>query len=163
MSKPRFLTESFGERSLSVVLALILLPIITVSQVTLSQENAGTGRQAAIRRIVQTYMQTGQEEYGKGFFEQAVKTFLMAQEHEKDLTVAVRERLNELLKKSQIAVLERTRALETFRSVNELIEQDQLIEARTYLEKIKDNEFLTKEERKDIHEVFRHLEAQIIA
>ncbi len=79
MSKPSFLTESFGRRSLLVVLALILLLIISVSKVAPSQENEGASRQEAIRRIVQTYIQTGQQEYKKGFFEQAAKTFLMAQ------------------------------------------------------------------------------------
>jgi len=163
LNKPTFLTESFGGRSLPVVVALILLPIITLSQVALSQENEVAGRQEAIRRIVQTYMQTGQEEYKKGFFEHAVKTFLMAQKHEKDLTVAMREQLSGFLEKSRIAVLKRTRALETFQAVIDLIKQDQLIEAKTYLEKIKDNEFLTKEEHKQIAEVFRQIDAQVIA
>ncbi|MCH7559389.1 MAG: hypothetical protein IIB56_18315, partial [Planctomycetes bacterium] len=158
MNKPRFLTESFGRISLSVVLALILLPIITVSQVATSQENEDANRQEAIRRIVQTYIETGREEYKKGSFEESVKTFLMAQAHKEDLTVAVREQLNELLKKSWIAVLE-----EAFREVIDLIKLDRLIEAKTHLEKIRDNEFLTKEERKDIDEVFRRLDTQIIA
>jgi len=163
LNKPSFLTEPIGRRFLFVVLALILLLIITVSQVALSQANAGADRQEAIRRIVQTYMQTGQEEYQKGFFEQAVKTFLMAQEYEEYLTVATRERLKGLLKESQIAVLERKSALETFRVVNELIKRDQLFEAKTYLEKIKGNKFLTTEERKQIAEVFRQIDVQVIA
>ncbi len=156
------MTESFGVRFLSVVLALILLPIITVSQVATSQENEDANRQEAIRRIVQTYIETGQKEYNEGSFEEAVKTFLMAQElaqeHKKDLTVAVHEQLSELLKKSWIAVLE-----ETFREVIDSIDGGRLSEAKTYLEKVRDNEFLTKEERKDIDEVFRRLDAQIIA
>ena len=157
MNKPRFLTEPFGVRSLSVVLALILLPIITVSQVAPSQENEDANRQKAIR-VVQTYMQTGQKEYNEGFFEESVITFLMAQKYEEYLPVAMREQLNELLKKSWIAVLE-----ETFREVIDLIQRDRLSEAKTYLEKIKDNEFLTKEERIGIDEIFRRLDAQIIA
>jgi len=162
LSKPSFLTDSFDRRSLSIVLALILLPIITISRVAPSQENEGSERREAIRRIVQTYLQTGQEEYAKGFFEQAVKTFQMAQGYEEHLTVAVREQLGGLLEKSQIAVLKRKRALETFRAVNDLIKRDQLIQAKTYLEKIKDNEFLTKEELTQIAEVFRQIDAQVL-
>ncbi|NQT03466.1 MAG: hypothetical protein HQ580_15675, partial [Planctomycetes bacterium] len=163
MSKPSFLTESFGRRSLFIVLAMIILPIITVSQVAPSQESKGTERQKTVRRIVQTYLQTGKGEYAKGFFEQAVKTFQMAQGYEEYLTVAVREELGEFLEKSQIAVLKRKRALETFRTVNELIKRDQLIQAKTYLEKIKENEFLTKEELKQIAEAFRQIDAQLMA
>ncbi len=162
MSKPSFLTEFFGRSSLPVVLALILLLIISVSKVAPSQENEGANRQETIRRIVQIFIETGQKEYGKGFFEESVITFLMAQEYEKDLTVAVREQLNELLEKSQIGALKRKRALETFRAVDDLIKQDQLIEAKVYLGKIRDNEFLTKEERTQIGEVFRQIDAQII-
>ncbi|MHC4728462.1 MAG: hypothetical protein ACYS17_14675, partial [Planctomycetota bacterium] len=162
MSKPSFLTESFGRRSLSIVLALILLPIIAVSRVAPSKENDGTERREAIRRIVQTYLQTGQEEYAKGFYDQAVKTFQMAQGYEDYLTMPVREQLGELLEESQIAVIKRKRALETFRAVNESIKQDQLNQAKTYLEKIKDNEFLTKEELKQITEVFRQIDAQVL-
>jgi len=162
LNKPSFLTESFGRRSLFVVLALILLPIITISQVAPSQENESADREAN-RGLVQIFLQLGQKQYDKGFFEEAVKTFLEAQGYEEDLTVAVREQLNEHLEKSQIAVLKRKRALETFRAVNDLINRDQLIAAKTYLEKIKDNEFLTKEERKDIIEVFRRIDSQIMA
>ena len=81
-----------------------------------------------------------------------------AQGYEEYLTVAMREELNEFLEKSQIAVLKRKRALETFRAVNDLIKRDQLIEAKTYLEKIKDNEFLTKEELKQIKELINKLD-----
>ena len=162
MSKPSILTDSFGRRSLSIVLALILLPIITLSRVAPSQENEGTERREAIRRIVQTYLQTGQEEYAKGFFDQAVKTFQMAQGYEEYLTVSVREQLSSHLEQSQIAVLKRKRALETFRAVNDLIKRDQLSQAKTYLEKIKDNEFLTQEELTQIAEVFRQIDAQAL-
>ncbi|MEE8576308.1 MAG: hypothetical protein V3T31_03555, partial [candidate division Zixibacteria bacterium] len=74
------------------------------------------------------------------------------------LPVAMRGQLNELLKKSWIAVLE-----ETFREVIDLIDRDRLSEAKTYLEKVRDNKFLTKEERIGIDEIFRRLDAQIIA
>ncbi|MDT8303576.1 MAG: hypothetical protein RQ760_19000, partial [Sedimentisphaerales bacterium] len=163
MNKPSFLTESIGRRSLSIVLAMILLPIITLSTVAPSQENEGSERRESIRRIVQTYLQTGQEEYAKGFFDEAVKTFQMAQGYEEYLTVAMREQLSGLLEKSQIAVLKRKRALETFRAVNDLIKRDQINLAKTYLEKIKDNEYLTKEERVQIAEVFRQIDAQVLA
>jgi len=162
LSKPSFLTESFGRRSLSIVLALILLPIITLSEVASSQEGSETERQKTYRRLVETYLKTGQKEYDEGHFEEAVKTFQMAQGYEEYLTAATRELLSEELEKSQIAVLKRKRALDTFRTVNDLIKQDQLKQAKTYLEKIKDNEFLTEQELKQIAEVFRQIDAQVM-
>ena len=162
MNKPSILTDIFGRRSLSIVLALVLLPIITLS-LAMSEENDGSERQKTIRRVVQIFIDTGKEEYGKGYFEGSVITFQMAQEYEKDLTVAVREQLGGLLKKSQIAVLERQSARDTFRRVDDLIKHDQLSQAKTNLEKIKDNEYLTKEELKQIAEVFRQIDAQVLA
>ncbi|MBW7990499.1 MAG: hypothetical protein FVQ84_10845, partial [Planctomycetes bacterium] len=162
MNKPSILTDIFGRRSLSIVLALILLPIITVSLAT-SEENEGSERQEANRRIVQIFLQLGQDQYAKGFFEEAVKTLLEAQDYEEDLPVAVREQLSGFLEKSQIAVLKRKSARDKFRRVNDLIKQDQLIQAKTSLEKIKDNEYLTKKELKQIAEVFRRIDAQVLA
>ncbi|MHC4104418.1 MAG: hypothetical protein ACYSR9_05710, partial [Planctomycetota bacterium] len=162
MNKPSILIDIFGRRSLSIVLALVLLPIITVS-LAMSEENEGSERQKTIRRVVQIFIETGKEEYEKGYFAGSVITFQMAQEYEKDLTEAVREQLGGLLKKSQIAVLERQIARDTFRRVDDLIKQDQLSQAKTNLEKIKDNEFLTKEELKQIAEVFRQIDAQVLA
>ncbi|MGD2095617.1 MAG: hypothetical protein PVH77_11470, partial [Phycisphaerales bacterium] len=162
MSKPSFLTKFFDRGSLSVVLVLISLQMITISNLALSQENEGDDRGAAIRRIVQTYIQTGQDEYKKGFYDQSVKTFLMAQGWEEYLTAAMRRQLNEHLQKSQAAALKRRGALDTFRKVDELIKMDRLVEARASLEKIRDNEFLTKLERKQIAEVFRQIDAQLI-
>ena len=162
MSKPSFLTESFGRRTLSVILASILLLVITVTEVAPSKENEGADKQEIIRRVVQNYINVGKEQYGKRFFEQAEKTFLMAQGYQEYLTAAGREQLNELLKQARIGVSKRKRTLEAFRTVNELIKRDQLIEASAHLEKIKENEFLTKEEQRQVAEALRLIDIEII-
>ncbi|MHC4175805.1 MAG: tetratricopeptide repeat protein, partial [Planctomycetota bacterium] len=142
MSKPSFLIEPLGRRSLSVILASMLLLIITVSEVAPSQENKEVDTQKIIRRVVDDYIRDGKERYENGFFEQAEKTFLMAHGYKEYLTATQREQLTELLEKAQIAVLRRKRALETFRTVNELLKRDQLIQAKAHLERVRDNEFL---------------------
>ena len=48
-----------------------------------SQQNDATDRQEIFRRLVQSYVQAGKEEYDKGYFNQAVKTFHMAQGYQK--------------------------------------------------------------------------------
>ena len=78
MSKPSFLTESLGRRSLSIAVVSVLTLIIAVSGVTASQENGAGDRRAAFRRLVQSYIQTGKAEYDKRYFAEAEKTFLMA-------------------------------------------------------------------------------------
>ncbi|MHC4173386.1 MAG: hypothetical protein ACYST5_10655, partial [Planctomycetota bacterium] len=161
MSKPRFLIEPLGRRSLPVILASFLLLIMTVSEMTASQENEGVDTQKIIRRVVEDYIRDGKEQYESGFFERAEKTFLMARGYEEYLTAARREELNKLLEKAQMAVLERKRTAETFRTANELIKQDQLIKAKAHLEKIKDYEFLTPGERGQIAEALRQIDIEI--
>jgi len=130
LSKPSFLTESSGRRFLSITVVSILTLIIAVSGVTAAQENRAGDRQTAFRRLVQSYVQTGKAEYDKRYFAEAQKTFLMAKPYREYLTAAGREQLDALLKKTQTAIAERKRALETFQALNSLIKQDKLIEAK---------------------------------
>ncbi|HUV64364.1 MAG TPA: hypothetical protein VMW24_10740 [Sedimentisphaerales bacterium] len=161
MSKPSFLTNSFGRRSLSVVTASFLLLIAAISQAAPSQESGATDRQAAFRRLVQSYVQTGKEEYDRGYFEQALKTFQMAEGYQEYLTAAGREQLSTLTKQAQTGTTQRKRTLETFQAVNQLIKQDQLVEAGTLLEGLGASEFLRQDERTQIAEVLGQINTQI--
>ena len=161
MSKPSFLTNSFGRRSLSVVTASFLLLIAAISQAAPSQESGATDRQAAFRRLVQSYVQTGKEEYDRGYFEQALKTFQMAEGYQEYLTAAGREQLSTLTKQAQTGTTQRKRTLETFQAVNQLIKQDQLVEAGTLLEGLGASEFLRQDERTQIAEVLGQINVQI--
>ena len=134
MSKPSFFSESCGRRTLSIVTVSILLLITMVSEGAPSQKGGATDRQEVFRRLVQSYVQAGKTEYDKGYFEQSVKTFLMAQGYQEYLTADGREQLSALLEKAQTAVNQRKRALETFQTVNTLIKQDKLNEAKKHLE-----------------------------
>ncbi|UCE47259.1 MAG: hypothetical protein JSW47_16850, partial [Phycisphaerales bacterium] len=161
MSKPSFLTESFGRRSLSIAVVCVLALIVAVSGVAVSQENGSGDRRAAFRRLVQSYVRTGKLEYEKRYFGEAEKTFLMAKPYREYLTDAERKELDALLKKAQTAVAQSRRALDTFAAVNNLIKQDKLTEAKTRLESLTDSEFLSKYQLARIAEVLRQLDAQI--
>jgi hypothetical protein len=79
LSKPTFLTQFLGRKSLSIVLVSALLLVFTASEFAQSQENGAVSRQEAFRRIVESYFQAGKGQYDKGYYEQALKTFVMAQ------------------------------------------------------------------------------------
>jgi type II secretory pathway component GspD/PulD (secretin) len=162
LSKPSFLTESFGRKSLSVFLLFIVLVISIISNTATSQANGVADRQQAFRRIIQSYIQTGQEEYQRGFYEQAEKTFLMAQGYQQYLTAAGREHLAALIMQAQTAAANRKHALDAIQSANNLILQDKLIEAKAALETIRSNEFLTENEQAQISEVLQQINTQLI-
>ena len=125
-----------------------------------SQENEPTDRQAAFRQIVQSYVEAGKVGYNKGYYEQAVKTFVMAQGYQEYLTVAGREELRAHLEKSRAAAAKRKLALEKFQAADKLIEQNQLIEAKANLESLRKNEYLTKDEQAQIATVLKQIELQ---
>ncbi|MGB2864048.1 MAG: hypothetical protein WBC05_12030, partial [Sedimentisphaerales bacterium] len=160
MSKPSFLTQSFGRKSLSIVVVSILLLITTAFDAAQSQENGATDQEEAFRRIVQSYVKAGNGQYNNGYFEQAVETFQDAQRHQEYLTVAGREELRTLLEKAQTAVVKRKLALEKFQAADKLIKQNQLIEARANLESLRKNEYLTKDEQTQIATVLKQIELQ---
>jgi len=161
LSKPSFLTESLGRGFLSVTVVSVLTLITAVSGVMASHEDAAGDRQRAFRRVGQSYVQTGKAEYDKRYFAEAEKTLLMAKPYRRYLSSAERERLDALLKKTQTAIAQRKLALETFQTLDSLIKQDKLAEARTRLDTLKSSELLTDAERTQIVEVVRQLDLQI--
>ena len=142
-------------------MASIFLLIITLSETVSSQENEATDRQSAFRQIVQSYVEAGKREYNKGYYEQAAKTFVMAQGYKEYLTVAGREELRAHLDKAQTATAKRKLALEKFQTADQLIRQNRLIEAKTHLENLRSNEFLNKGEQMQIATVLKQIDIQI--
>jgi len=143
------------------VVSILLLIFIIASELAQSQENQTANRQEAFRRIVQSYVQAGKGEYDKGYYEQALKTFVMAQGYQEYLTAAEREELNAHLEKTREAVAKRKLALEKFQTANKLIKQNNLLEARTNLESIKKDEYLTQDEHAQIAAMLRQIDIQI--
>ena len=142
-------------------MASIFLLIITLSETVSSQENEATDRQTAFRQIVQSYVEAGKAEYNKGYYEQAVKTFVMAQGYQEYLTAAGREELRAHHEKAQDAAAKRKLALEEFQTADQLITQNRLIEAKTHLENLSKNEFLNKDEQTQIATVLKQIDIQI--
>ena len=138
----------------------ILLLITTAFDIARSQENGATDREEAFRRIVQSYVQAGKGEYDKGFYEQALKTFVMAQGYQEYLTATGREELQAHIEKTKAAVAQRNLALEEFQAADKLIRQNQLIEARANLESLRNNEYLTKDEQAQISTVLKQIDLQ---
>ena len=126
-----------------------------------SQENEATNRQAAYRRLIQSYIEAGKEQYNKGFFERAVMTFQDAQKYQEYLTDSGREELRAHLEKAQAAAEKRKLALEKFQTANELMKKGDLAEAKANLESIRNDEYLNKDEHTQIAVVLGQIDIQI--
>ena len=160
MDKPNFLTKFCGRRTLSVVLVSVFLLVIAFSGVAPSQES-GADKDRILRQIVQKYIEVGTGQYGRGFFDEAEKTFLMAQGYQEYLVPAEQQQLTELLARTRVAMGERKRIVETYQAIMDLIGREELVKAKAELEKLKDSKFLTPKESSQIAEALRQINAEL--
>ncbi len=156
LKKARFLTGLLAERAGPVILALILLLAVSSILAAAPQEqqddSPAAGKQRILQRVAGEWVQVGAEQYKRGYYGTSKKSFLKAQDYQEYLTADEREKLDELLERTDAAIIGRKRILEGIQKANELIEQGQLIESRAQLEGVQGNEFLTGEERELITE-----------
>ncbi len=160
MEKVRFSKVSFGKKPLLVILASILLLTAALPEMGRSGANE-TDKQKVVRQVAQKWIQVGSEQYSRGLYKPAEQSFLRAMDYQEYLTAAERDKLSGFLDKAHTAVLERQLISEHIQSAKELVEQSQLTEAKAHLEAVKDNEFLTEEERKLVEEGLASIGGQL--
>jgi general secretion pathway protein D len=100
-----------------------------------------------VRQVVDNWVQIATEQYRRGFYAAAEKSFLQAKDYEKYLTAAERDKLNDSLQQAHKAAIERENALAAIRSADELAGQQKFAEAKTRLQSVQTSVFLTDEER----------------
>jgi len=162
MFKARLSIGPFVEKSPLFILTLVLILTATLSKVTYSQESGTDEQKQVARQVAQKWIQVGVEQYNRGFFKLSEQSLLRAQEYQGYLTDAEREKLNELIEKTHIALLERQRILEHIQAADLLVQQGELQKAKVHLEKVKDSTFLTEPERKQIAEGLVKLETTTV-
>lgn len=101
MKRLRLPIKSFGKKLLLVSFVLILLLPAALPKEAWSQTNVD--KQKIVRQVAQNWIRVGTEQYKRGFYKAAEKSFLMARDYQEYLTVAEREKLNELLEETRIA------------------------------------------------------------
>jgi len=169
LDSSKSLSRYWGKRFLLITSASILLLTTflpdfgqrSLAEVASSQTEQ-VSEQEAMRHLVGQMIQIGTTQYERGYYAQAEKTLLMTQAYLEYLTAAERNKLNELLEKTQLAALERKRALEHKQTANELFKQGESLKAKAYLEKIKDNSFLTAQEQEQNSQLLKQIESQIV-
>jgi hypothetical protein len=146
-----------------VIITLIVLSAaegVSAEKVTKSQQGE-TSKREVVRRVAHQWVQVGQEQYKRGYYEQARQSYLMAMDYQDYLTDAEKGKINKLLEETKAAAPERKRILERIRQANELVEQGELVKARTYLEEIANNKFLNEQEKKQIVAGIGQIESQL--
>ncbi len=144
-------------------LLVLLVTILTVTTLW-AQSTANGDKEKVVRQVVDNWVQIGSEQYKRGFYAAAEKSFLRAKDYEGYLAPAERDKLNEHLQLAHSAALERETALAAIRNAGELAQQQKFTEAKANLQTISASEFLTDEERELVKQrletIDKELEAQ---
>jgi len=141
----------------SIVLASVLLSVTVFAQVGPSQSGQGSD-DAMMRQLVQYFMRVGTEQYERGYYIEAEKTFQMAQGYGEFLEPVERHRLESMLEKSGLAAIERKHALATKQTGEQLLGDGQLVAARESLLGVQDSGFLTDQERAEVGVTLQQIE-----
>jgi tetratricopeptide (TPR) repeat protein len=150
-------------RELSFVVILILL---MSGHVVMGEEMAADraneiDKRRIIRGVVKNWVEIGAKQYERGLYEHARKSLFKALEYEHYLTAAEYTKINKLLKSTSTTSLGREHLTEYIQAAKELIEKGELLKAKAYLERIKESDSLTKNERRKVGESLNKLYKQI--
>ncbi|HSW02797.1 MAG TPA: hypothetical protein VLI39_21715 [Sedimentisphaerales bacterium] len=100
--------------------------------------------------MVQHIVGVGQQQYDRGYYSEADKTFEAAQKYSQYLDPVEQRKLASLRDKAVKAVAERKRIADARQAAERLSQKGELAAARTQLESIRDSEFLTPQERQEV-------------
>ena len=120
-----------------------------------------TNKRETVRQVAHQWVQIGQEQCKRGYYEQARRSLLMALDYKEYLTDAEKEKINKLLEETNSAAPERKRILEHIRQANELVEQGELVKAESSLREVADSKFLNVQEKQQVAEGIGHIESNL--
>lgn len=137
--------------------------MVTTAQVTSARSDSSNepDKQQVTRQLAQDWMQIGTRQYERGFYKQAEQSLQFALDYQEGLTQSERKQVKELLGKIQSGATERTYIQENLRAADELVNQGELLKAKTILKEIQDKQFLTKQEHDLIAKSLKNIDSQL--
>jgi len=132
-------------------LAIVFLVTTALSEPAAPQPN-NIEKSAVMRRTAQNWMQVGVELYARGLYQKAQGAFNRSRQYDFYLDPEDRQTLASFLEKTQRAPAERKQILQILENADQFINQKKYENAKTELEKLKGNRFLTTAEQKHLTE-----------
>jgi len=160
----RFSIESFGGKlgqGRKVVGLILMFALLLISWSRAAEANAQEDKRKVVRQVAQEWVQVATKQFDKGFYEQAEKSLIRAQDYKEFLNADEQKQLSELLGKAHTAAIERKQVLEDMAKANQLVEQGQFAEAKGHLEAVQNSEFLLKQERELVAESLKRIEGRV--
>jgi len=151
----------FGEVSRRLCAVSVLLVLATAGgamTVAPKTEQDEQEKARVLREAAQNWLSVGAVQYKRGYYAEAEKSFAAANGFKEYLTVPEQRGLEEFIEKTRKAGLEREVVLGHIRMARELVKQGQPIKARAHFEKVRNSEYLTEQEKKQIGEELRNID-----
>ena len=143
---------------LPAIAVLVLLFSTPVASVTAENRQ---DKQQILLGVAQDWIAIGLAQYHRSFYQQAQASFLQAQEYQGYLTATEQEKLSNSLKKIQIALVERKNITGHLQKTDELIAKGELIKAKAHLKEVKNSEFLSQQEYRQVAVELKRLDSRI--
>jgi hypothetical protein len=115
-----------------------------------SQSQSRQQKAETLRGVGQNWIQVGLEQYKRGLYTEAEKSFLAATEYQEYLTDKENKQLEDNLTKARQAIVERQAATEQIKQAQDLQNKGQTLEAKAHYEKIRNSPYLTEQQRREI-------------
>ena len=130
MNKPILSTEIIWGRSRKLITGSIISLLLLLCCSAPLRAGDKFDRNKLIDETIQGSIQTGDEQYRLGMYEDAVDTYLMVQKYGQFLTDQESEQLNSKIDKAQKAITGQKDALNIFWTAKELYRKNKLIDAK---------------------------------
>ena len=157
LGKRRFSIGSPRTKPLIFVAVSVLAAVACLSQPCPGQVNEAD-KENVIRQVATYWIEVGSRQYERGLYSHAEKSLNNALEYEQYLTTAELDRLNRLSQWIKLHASKREQIVEHLEAANKLIDENQMAEAKTHLESIRNNEFLTDGERAQVNRGLARIE-----
>ena len=108
MERLIYAVKSNGRKTIFVTLIIALLAMLLIPAAAISA-NGRQDRQKIVEQIAAKWTHIGTEQYERGLYNAAVKSFLKAKDYQEYLSTAERDRLDALLERAQTAASESNR------------------------------------------------------
>jgi len=145
--------------SLGAIAFFILLALVVQSGFG---QTSSTERKRIVSQVAQNYIETGKEQMKRGYYAPAEQSFLRAMDYERDLSEQDREILKSLLLQAHQASMESNRVLILVRQAKDLVDQQKFADAKNILVPIKDNQYLTAEQKAQIAQSLEMLDKRLV-
>ena len=138
-----------NKKSPLIIVTCLVLFLSALLGVTFAQPSA-TNKEEVVRLVAQRWIQVGMEQYNQGRFKAAEQAFLRASDYQDYLNDAEKQQLVKYLQMSHNASAGKEQVISEIQAAEELISRGELVQAKAQLEILRDNNYLTDQERQQV-------------